>query len=65
MNKEEALLAISKLVFELTVTGSFTSDLDVLLERLFVMLRDNHDLPLELRGAVVLLNPRGRYFQAA
>jgi hemerythrin-like metal-binding protein len=65
MNKEEALLALSKLVYELTVTSSFTSDLDVLLERLFAMLRGNHDLPLESRGAVVLLNPRGRYFQVA
>lgn len=65
MNKEEELLAISKLVFELTVTSSVTSDLDVLLERLFSILRDFHDLPLEPRGAVVLLNPRGRYFQVA
>ena len=65
MNKEEELRAISKLVFELTVTSSSTSDLDVLLERLFAVLRDYHDLPLEPRGAVVLLNPRGRYFQVA
>lgn len=65
MNKEEELLAISKLVFELTVTNSVTSDLDVLLEKLFSILRDFHDLPLEPRGAVVLLNPRGRYFQVA
>lgn len=65
MNKEEELLAISKLVFQLTVTSSITSDLDVLLERLFAILRDYHDLPLEPRGAVVLLNPRGRYFQVA
>jgi hemerythrin-like metal-binding protein len=65
MNSEEALLAISKLVYELTVTSSFTSDLDVLLEQLFTMMRGNLALPLELRGAVVLLNPRGRYFQVA
>jgi hemerythrin-like metal-binding protein len=65
MNKEEELRAISKLVFELTITSSLTSDLDVLLERLFSILRDYHDLPLEPRGAVVLLNPRGRYFQVA
>ncbi|MFA5824515.1 MAG: bacteriohemerythrin [Gallionellaceae bacterium] len=65
MNKEEELRAISKLVFELTVTSSATSDLDVLLERLFAVLRGYHDLPLEPRGAVVLLNPRGRYFQVA
>ncbi len=65
MNKEEELRAISKLVFELTVTSSKTSDLDVLLERLFGILRDYHTLPLEARGAVLLLNPRGRYFQVA
>lgn len=65
MNKEEKLLAISKLVFQLTLTSSITSDLDVLLERLFTILRDYHDLPLEPRGAVVLLNPRGHYFQVA
>ena len=64
MDKKE-LLAISQIVYELTVTNSVTSDLDVLLERLFTMLHDNHDLPLEFRGAVVLLNPRGRYFQVA
>ncbi|MDZ4201426.1 MAG: bacteriohemerythrin [Gallionella sp.] len=65
MNKEEKLLAISKLVFELTVTSSITSDLDVLLDKLFVILRDYRDLRLESRGAVVLTNPRGRYFQVA
>jgi hemerythrin-like metal-binding protein len=65
MNKEEELLAISKLVFELTITSSTTADLDVLLERLFGILRDYHDLPMEPRGAVVLLNPRGLYFQVA
>ncbi|KAF0204823.1 MAG: metal dependent [Gallionellaceae bacterium] len=65
MNKEDELQAISKLVFELTVTSSSTSDLDVLLERLFAVLRDYHDLSLEPRGAVVLLNPRGSYFQVA
>lgn len=65
MNKDEELRAISKLVFELTVTSSATTDLDALLERLFAVLREYHDLPLEPRGAVVLLNPRGRYFQVA
>jgi hemerythrin-like metal-binding protein len=65
MNKEEELRAISKLVFELTVTSSTTTDLDALLDRLFAILREYHDLPLESRGAVVLLNPRGRYFQVA
>jgi hemerythrin-like metal-binding protein len=65
MNKEEAILAISKLVFELTVSSGFTSDLDVLLDRLFSILLDKNDLPLEPHGAVVLHNPRGHYFQVA
>jgi hemerythrin-like metal-binding protein len=65
MNKEQAMLVISKLVFDLTVNSSFTSDLDVLLEHLFAILLDNNDLPLEPHGAVVLVNPRGRYFQVA
>lgn len=64
MNKEE-LRTIRKRVFELTVTSTTASDLDVLLERLFAILRDYRDLPLEQCGAVVLLNPRGRYFQVA
>ncbi|TAN65784.1 MAG: bacteriohemerythrin [Methylobacter sp.] len=64
MNTEE-LQAIRKRVFELTVTSTTTSDLDVLLERVFAILCDYHALPLEPRGAVVLLNPRGRYFQVA
>lgn len=65
MNKDEELLAISKLVFELTVTSGATCDLDVLLELLFANFRDNHQLPLEPLGAVVLVNPRGRCFQVA
>jgi len=65
MNSEEKIQAISKLVFELTVTSSSTSDLDVLLERLFAILVDIHDLPVEPRGAILLLNPRLRYFQVA
>jgi len=65
MNNKENLLAIRKLAFELMVTSNITSDLDVLLEKLFAVLRDYHDLPLEPYGAVVLINPRGRYFQVA
>ncbi len=64
MNTEE-LQAIRKRIFELTVTSTTTSDLDVLLERLFAILCDYRALPLEPSGAVVLLNPRGRYFQVA
>ena len=65
MNKDEELLAISKLVFVLRVTSGVVCDLDVLLEVLFANLRDNRQLPLEPLGAVVLFNPRGRCFQVA
>ncbi|MFA6922105.1 MAG: bacteriohemerythrin [Gallionella sp.] len=65
MNKEEGMLAINKLVFELTITSSITSDLDILLQRLFAILADYPVLQLEPHGAILLLNPRGRYFQVA
>ncbi|TAK65037.1 bacteriohemerythrin [Methylobacter sp.] len=64
MYKEE-LRSIRKRVFELTVTSTTASNLDLMLERLLAILRDYHDLPLESRGAIVLLNPRGSYFQVA
>ena len=65
MQKEDELRAISRLVFELTVTSSNTMDMDVLLARLLGILLDYRSLPVEARAAVVLLNPRGRYFQVA
>lgn len=65
MKKQEELLAISRLLFQLAVTSNVSTDLDGLLGRLFGVLRDYHDLPLEPRGAVILLNPRGSYFQVA
>ncbi len=64
MDKKERLSAISDLVLELTITNSTTADLDVLLARLFEVL-GRHDLELESRGAILLLNARGRYFQVA
>ncbi len=65
MDRQEKISAISNLVFELTITNSMTPDLDALLERLFEVLRPHDDLRLEPRGAILLLNPRGRYFQVA
>ena len=65
MQKEDELRAISRLVFELTVTSSGTTDMDLLLERLLGILLDYRNLPVEARAAVVLLNPRGCYFQVA
>jgi len=65
MDSKAKLSAISNLVFELTITNSMTPDLDALLERLFELLKHQHDLQLEPRGAILLQNPRGRYFQVA
>ncbi len=65
MNKDEKMRAISQLVFELTVATSSTADLDVLLMRLFEILCKHQEFSLQPRGAIVLLNPRGRYFQVA
>lgn len=65
MDKEKKMLAISRLVFELTITSSSTSDLDALLERLFDVLKDYPELGIKPQGAILLTNPRGRYFQVA
>ena len=65
MDKEKKMLAISRLVFELTVTSSSTADLDALLERLFEILEDYPELGIKPQGAILLTNPRGRYFQVA
>jgi hemerythrin-like metal-binding protein len=65
MNKEEEMLAIRKLVFELTLTSSMTTDIDSLLAKLFDILTTIKDIPLQSRGAVILLNPRGKYFQVS
>ncbi|RTL49244.1 MAG: HD domain-containing protein [Rhodocyclaceae bacterium] len=62
---DRPLVEIGKLIFELTVIGSATADLDILLERLFGILREYHDLPILPCGAVVLRNPRRRYIQVA
>ncbi len=65
MDKDTESQAISKLVFELTVSTGFSADLDTLLDRLFGILSLHYDLPLEPRGAILLLNPRKKHFQVA
>jgi len=65
MDKDKEFHAIRTLVFELSKTSSVTYDLDILLEQLFAILHDYPDIPLEMRGAIVLCNPRGRFFQVA
>jgi len=65
MNKAEEKLIISKLVYELTVADGFTFDLNVLLERLCHILTEYPELRVEPHAAILLVNPRGRYFQVA
>ncbi|MBU0689698.1 MAG: bacteriohemerythrin [Gammaproteobacteria bacterium] len=65
MERGQEKLAISKLVFELTVSGNEAGDLDNLLEHLFLLMQEHRDIPVESRGAILLLNPRGKYFQVA
>ncbi len=65
MDSEQDKLAISRLVFELTMSSGISSDLDALLERLFSLMRELQDIPVEPRGAILLVNPRGRLFQVA
>lgn len=59
------MLAISRLVFELTITSSMTPDLDALLSRLFAVLKNGQGMTTVPQGVILLLNPRGRYFQVA
>lgn len=63
MNKKEEWLIIKKLMLEFSASSNDTYDLDELLIRLFSILLEYPDLPLDQRAAIVLLNPRGRYYQ--
>lgn len=65
MGREEETCEISRLVYELTVASGFSSDLDELLKRLFGILHNYHQFPIEPFGAILLLNPRGKFFQVA
>lgn len=65
MEREREIHALSKLVLDLTIASSRTLDLDSLLERLFVLFRDYPDLHVDPRGAILLRNAHGKYFQIA
>jgi hemerythrin-like metal-binding protein len=65
MERKEEACDISRLVYELTVASGFSSDLDELLKRLFGILHNYHAFPIEPFGAILLLNPRGKFFQVA
>ncbi len=65
MEKEQEILAISSLVFELTRVGSVDSDLDRLLQRLFQLLEGIDAIRVLPKSALFLLNPRQRLVQVA
>lgn len=65
MDKAEEKIIISRLVFDLSVADGFTFDLDVLLERLCGVLQGYPELPVMQHGAILLLSPRGQFFQVA
>ena len=65
MDKNDGMSPISRLLFELSISNNETSYLNILLERLFAILDHYYNLQLQPHGAILLLNPRGRYFQVA
>lgn len=65
MNDEITLQSISEQVLELTVTSGTALSLDRLLEQLFTLLNNAHDLSIESRGTIVLINPRGHNIPVA
>ncbi len=65
MEKEQEILAISRLVFELTRVGGVDSDIDRLLARLFDLLQGIEAIRVLPKSALFLLNPRQRLVQVA
>jgi hemerythrin-like metal-binding protein len=65
VSREQQLLGISKLAFEITLVGSTGADLDGLLQRLFGILEKLPLLQLKPKGAILLFNPRGELVQVA
>ena len=65
MNKNQEMLAISRLVFELIKMGDTDADLDQLLARLSDLLRTLPGLRLLPRSAILLLNPQQHLIQVA
>ncbi|CAB1369287.1 bacteriohemerythrin [Denitratisoma oestradiolicum] len=65
MDKDQEVLAISKLVFELTLAGGTDSDLDGLLVRLLEVFKGLPAIRVLPRAVILLLNPRGRFVQVA
>ena len=60
MNKDQEILAISQLLFELTNIANADADLDMLQTRLFTLLQRLPGIRVIPKSAVLLFNPRQR-----
>lgn len=65
MDKNEEILHISKLVFDLTLWGASGGNLDDLLGRLFTVLENVPGIRIQHKGAILLYNPRKELVQVA
>ena len=65
MNKDQEILAISRLVFELTKIGNVDADLDRLQAKLFDLLHALPGIRVIPKSAILLFNPRHRLVQVA
>ena len=65
MDKDQEILAVSRLIFELTKMGSIDSDLDRLQVRLFDLLSSLQGIAVLPKSVILLSNPRGRLVQVA
>lgn len=65
MDKDQEILAISRLVFELTKLGGSDVDLDAMLARLFDLLSNLPGIRVQARSVILLENSRGRLTQVA
>ena len=65
MDKDQEILAVSRLIFELTKIGSMDSDLDRLQARLFDLLSSLQGIQVLPHSVILLNNPRGHLVQVA
>ncbi|MFZ2268245.1 MAG: bacteriohemerythrin [Azonexus sp.] len=65
MDKDQEILAISRLVFELTKLGGVDVDLDAMLVRLFDLLQSLPAIRVRARSAILLRNSLGGLTQVA
>lgn len=65
MNKDQEILAVGRLAFELTRLGSTTTDLDHLLENLHPLLNSITGIRVLPQSAILLYSPHGYLLQVA